>query len=406
MVKLKVNVNFYIIIIVLFFLGLCYNTSGDLMNIGIICEYNPFHYGHLYHLNKIKEMYPNSNIILVMSGWICERGDLSLIDKFKKADIALNYGVDLVVELPFKYIQSADYFAKGAIEILNKLKCDTIVFGSESNDINTLTNLANIQITNKDYNIKVKKYLNDGLNYPTAMSKSLKEITGEDIHKPNDLLGLSYIKEIIKNNYKIKPISIKRNNNYNSKDIEGKITSATSIRELIKNKKNFKDYVPSYSYKYLKNTIFFEDYFDYLKYKIICCNDLTMYHGVDEKLKNRINKYISISNTLDELILNIKTKNYTYNRIKRTFIYILFSIEKKDLINLDLEYIRILGFNNNGKHLLNEIKKDIDIPLITNYNDKYLNKDLKINTILSLNNKIKDKKSFIEIEYKNRPIIK
>ena len=376
------------------------------MNVGIICEYNPFHYGHLYHLKKIKKMYPNSNIVLVMSGWICERGDLSLIDKFKKADIALNYGVDLVVELPFKYAQSADYFAKGAIEILNKLKCNILVFGSESNDIDFLTGLANIGLNNKEYDLLVKKYINEGLNYPTAMSKALKTISGKTITEPNDLLGLSYIKEIIKNKYTIKPICIKRIGNYNSKNIEGKITSATSIRELIKENKNIKDYVPKYSYKCLKNTIFLEDYFDYLKYKIISSNDLTTYQGVDEKLKNRINKYIFKSNNLDELILNVKVKNYTYNRIKRTLIYILLSIEKKDIYSLDLEYIRILGFNNNGKNLLNKIKKDIDIPIITNYNDKYLNKELKINNILSLNNKIKDKQSFIEKEYKNRPIIK
>ena len=169
---------------------MCYNTSGDLMNIGIICEYNPFHYGHLYHLNKIKEMYPNSNIILALTGWINERGDLSLIDKFKKADIALHYGVDLVVELPIKYMGSADYFAKGSIDILNKLDCDTLIFGSESNDIETLTSLANIQLKDKKYNKLVKKYLDLGINYPTAMSKALKDISNKTVNTPNDILGL------------------------------------------------------------------------------------------------------------------------------------------------------------------------------------------------------------------------
>ena len=164
------------------------------MNIGIICEYNPFHYGHLYHVNKIKEMYPDSNIILVMSGWITERGDLSLIDKFKKSEIALSYGVNLVVELPFKYIQSADYFAKGAISILNKLNCDVIVFGSESNNVDNLINLANIQLNNKKYDKLVKDYLKEGINYPTAMSKALKTISGNTVDTPNDILGLSYVK--------------------------------------------------------------------------------------------------------------------------------------------------------------------------------------------------------------------
>jgi len=376
------------------------------MNIGIICEYNPFHYGHLYHLRKIKEMYPNSNIILVMSGWITERGDLSLIDKFKKADIAINYGVDLVVELPFKYIQSADYFAKGAVEILNKLGCNTIVFGSESNDIENLKYLANTQLNNKNYDKLVKEYVNEGINYPTALSKALKTISGKTVDTPNDLLGLSYIKEIIKNNYDIIPISIKRNSDYNSKTIEGKITSATSIRELLKKKKSIKKYVPKYSYKYLKDVLFVDDYFNYLKYKIISSNDLTIYQGIDIELSNRIYKYIDTSNTMEQLIQNIKTKRYTYNRIKRSLTYILLSITKEDCKNLNLEYIRILGFNDKGKEHLNKIKRDVDIPILTNYNNKYLEKDLIINKIISLNKKIKNKNKFIEIEYKNKPIIK
>jgi len=376
------------------------------MNIGIICEYNPFHYGHLYHLNKIKEMYPDSNIILVMSGWITERGDLSLIDKFKKTDIALNYGVNLVVELPFKFIQSADYFAKGAIEILNKLKCNIIVFGSESNNVQDLINLAEIQLNNKEYNKLVKKYINDGINYPTAMSQALKDICGKTVSAPNDLLGLSYVKEILKNKYDIMPITIKRDSDFNSKTIEGKITSASSIRELIKKNKCVKRYVPKYSYKYLKNCIFIEDYFDYLKYKIISCDNLTIYQGVDEKISNRIKKFINESSCLDGLLNNIKSKSYTYNRLKRTLTYILLSITKEDCKNLDLEYIRVLGFNNKGKEFLNKIKKDIDIPILTNYEDKYLNKDLKINTIISLNKKIKDKRAFIEKEYKEKPIIR
>ncbi len=376
------------------------------MNIGIICEYNPFHYGHLYHLKKIKETFPNSNIILVMSGWITERGELSVMDKFKKTDIALNYGVNIVVELPFKFIQSADYFAKGAIEILNKLKCDTIVFGSESNNIDELINLANIQLYNKEYNSLVKKYMDEGINYPTALSKSLKTISGTTVNSPNDLLGLSYVKEIIRNNYNIKPFTIKRNSNYNSKEIEGKITSATSIRELLKKGKNTKKYVPKLTYKYLDNPIFVDDYFDYLKYKIISSSDLTIYQSIDDNISNRIKKFINEANTLDELLSLIKTKRYTYNRLKRSLTYILLEITKNDCNNLDLEYIRILGFDKIGAYYLNKIKKDIDIPILTNYQDKYLNKDLKINTIISLNKKINDKKNFIEKEFKQKPIIR
>ena len=374
------------------------------MNIGIICEYNPFHYGHIYHINKIKEMYPDSNIILVLSGPICERGDLSTINKFDKADIALNY-VDLVIELPLKFIQSADIFAKGSIEILNKLKCEKIVFGSESNDIELLTTLAKTQINNKEFDELVKEYASNGLNYPTALSKSLKDLTGKTIDTPNDMLGITYIKEIIKNNYNIEPITIKRTTDYNSKEIEGKITSANSIRELIKENKDLKEYIPKEEYKYLNNPIFLEDYFDYLKYQIIINKDLTIFQDIDEDLSNRINKYIASSNNLDELINNIKTKRYTYNKIKRILTYILFNIKKED-INNKLDYIRVLGFNKRGKDILNKVKKEIDILILTNYDNKYLNKDLEITKILSLNPKIKNKTEYIEREYKQKPIIR
>lgn len=375
------------------------------MNIGIICEYNPFHFGHIYHINKIKEMYPDSNIILVLSGAICQRGDLSIINKFDKADIALEFGVDLVVELPFKFIQSADIFAKGSIEILNKLKCKKIVFGSESNDIELLTTLAKTQIYNKNFDKLVKEYTSNGLNYPTALSKSLKKLVGKTVDTPNDILGITYIKEIIKNNYNIEPITIKRTTDYNSKKIEGKISSATSIRELIKERKDYKKYVPKYTHKYLDNPIFLDDYFDYIKYQIIISEDLTIFQDIDEDLSNRIKKYINSSNNLDELINNIKTKRYTYNKIKRILTYILFNIKKED-INNKLEYIRILGFNKKGKEILNKTKKEIDIPILTNYDNKYLSKDLEIIKILSLNPNIKNKLKYIEKEYKQKPIMR
>ena len=375
------------------------------MNIGIIAEYNPFHYGHLYHLKKIKEMYTNSNIILVLSGPITERGDLSIYSKWDKTFVALQSNVDLVVELPIKYIQSADWFSKGAIGILNKLGCDTIVFGSESNDVELLKNLANIQLNNKEYDNVVKKYLDEGLNYPTAMSKALSMFSKTTINTPNDLLGLSYVKEIIKNNYDINPITIKRTNNYNSKKIEGKITSATSIRELLRNNKSIKKYIPKYSYEFIKNPIFIDDYFSYMKYKIITEDDLTKYQGIDNILQNRIKKFINDSNNLDELINNIKTKRYTYNRIKRALIIILFSLEKIEYTNMELEYIRVLGFSSKGKNILNKIKKTIDIPLLTTFDPKYLKLDFKINNILSLNKNIINKKEFIEKEFKQKPII-
>ena len=115
------------------------------MAVGIICEYNPFHNGHIYHLEKVKDLAKDEPIILVLSGNFTQRGNVSIIEKYDKAKIALDYGVDLVIELPFPFAtQSSDFFAKGSVKLLNELKCNKLIFGSESNNVNDLTNLDNI----------------------------------------------------------------------------------------------------------------------------------------------------------------------------------------------------------------------------------------------------------------------
>ena len=153
--------------------------------IGVICEYNPFHLGHAYQLKKIKEMYPNSIIIVVCSTNFTQRGDVSVLNKWDKTKIALENGVDIVLELPFGYAtQSSDIFAKGALEILNHVQVDTLVFGSETNNISNLIELAKIQLNNNQYNLAVKKHLKNGINYPTALSKALLDIANKTINKP------------------------------------------------------------------------------------------------------------------------------------------------------------------------------------------------------------------------------
>ena len=358
-------------------------------SVGIICEYNPFHNGHLHHLEKVKEIFPQHLIVLIMSPTFTERGEISVINKFDKTKIALNYGVDIVVELPFPFAsQSADIFAKGAISLLNRLKCEYLVFGSESNDVDTLMSLAKSQIDNSKYDNLVKEYLDNGLNYPTAMSKALKEVNGNTINNPNDLLGLSYIKEIIKNKYNIIPITIKRTNDYHSLKRINKIISASAIRNLIREKKSFKKYVPKYSYKFIDKFNHNNKLFEVLKYKIISTNDLSKYQTVDEGIENRIKKYINVSNNLNELITNIKTKRYTYNKISRMLIHILCDFTKEEANNFkDISYIRILGFSTNGQKYLQQLKKESNIPIITNpknYDDKMLILEHKITDIYNL----------------------
>ena len=374
------------------------------MAVGIICEYSPFHNGHIYHLEKVKELAKDEPIILVMSGNYTQRGNISIIEKYDKASIALKYGADLVIELPFQFAtQSSDYFAKGSIKILNELKCKKLVFGSESNNVNELINLANIQLNNKEYESIVKNEINKGINYPTAMSNALNKISKSTINTPNDLLGLSYVKEILKNNYDIEPITIKRNNDYNSKKIDGNITSATSIREAIKNKQKIDNTLPKESLKKIRN-IDENIYFTLLKYKILSDTDLSIYQTVDEGLDNKLIKEINNSNNLDELINKIKSKRYTYNKISRMLTHIICSFTKEEnKNNYEIKYIRILGLSNKGKNYLNKIKKDISIPIITNIkksNIDLLKIELRVDNIYNLLTNNKDNL------YSKKPIIK
>lgn len=380
--------------------------------IGIICEYNPFHNGHIYHINKIKELYPDSMIILVLSGNFTERGIPSIIDKWDKTEISLNHGIDLVVELPFPFAtQSADIFAKGAIAILKELKVDYLIFGSENNDINNLINLANISNDNINYQKKVKEYLNNGINYPTALSKAFGDFSKDNITTPNDLLGLSYVKEILKQKANIKPLTIKRTNNYHSNHITDKISSATGIRNDLIRGKSIKKAVPKDVYKVLKKKLFTQnDYLPYLKYKIDTTDDLSIFQTVDEGIENRIKKFIHEVKTWDELVTKIKTKRYTYNKINRMLIHILcdFTKEKaKQFINIT--YIRVLGFNEIGKLYLNKIKKDINIPIITTFSksdDEMLKFEMKTTCVYASILTEDKKNELIKQEYQNKPKMK
>lgn len=383
------------------------------MNIvGIVAEYNPFHNGHLYQIKKIKEMYPDSLIIIVMGGNYLQRGEISVLDKYDKTKISLEYGVDIVLELPFNFAtQSADKFALGSIKILNEFKIDTLVFGSESNDIDSFIELAKIQLNDNKYNDIVKSLLDEGYNYPTALSTALKQITKKEITTPNDILGLSYVREIIRNNYNITPVSIKRTNDYHDLDSNENIISASNIRNKLLSNNDCINYVPEITYHYINNKAIYSmnDYFPYLKYKIISnINNLDKYMTVDEGIENRISKSIYKSNNYDELIEFVKTKRYTYNKLSRMFCHILTGFKKEDNTD-EIKSIRILGLSNEGKKYLGKIKKEITIPLITKFSD-YSNSErdfeLKLAYIYSLPFESDERKKYLETIINSKVIIK
>ncbi len=340
-----------------------------MIKVGVIAEYNPFHNGHLYHLNKVKEMFKDAYLILVLIGNFTERADASIINKWDKTKIALKNGYNLVVELPYNIAtSSASIYAKGAIDILNKLKCNYLVFGSETNDVSLLKKLVNLTNNNEKYNSKVKKYLKEGYNYPKSCSLALKDISKVIIDKPNDVLALEYVRSIINTKSNITPISIKRTNDYNDTNIKSNITSATSIRKNINNKSIIKNTMPSYVLKTI-NYVNYKDYFKFLKYKIITSDDLNNILDTDDGILNKLKKVIVNAKDLNDLILKVKSKKYSYNRIKRMLLHILTNT-KKDY-DTNINYIRVLGFDNKGKEILNSVKKQIDVPIITKYKKTY-----------------------------------
>ncbi len=378
-------------------------------NIGIIAEYNPFHLGHLYQIKKVKEKFPNSRIIVLVSSYFSQRGELIMCDKWERTKVLLDNMVDLVVEFPFAYAsQSADTFAKYAVKILGILQINYLIFGVEQLDVESIHEMALLQINNKEYDTLVKELLDSGYNYPTATGTAIKKMMSRKIERPNDILALAYMKEIIRQNLPIIPIGIKRTNNYHDTNVKDDIISGSAIRNLLKEEKDIDKYVVSEEGIYKYKEVNREKLFPLLKYQIINnSQDLEKYNMVNEGIENRIKKVIVKAKSWEELVFMIKTKRYTYNSINRMLVHILTNFTKEENNKIELDYIRILGFTINGQRHLNEIKKDIDIPIITRYKEGIsllLDIEFRVNNIYSL--LVNENEEFIRREYTNRPIIK
>ncbi len=250
----------------------------------------------------------------------------------------------------------------------------------------------------------VKKYLDMGINYPTALSKAVKDILNIEISKPNDLLALSYIKQVMLINDNIDVINIKRTNDYHGTVVENNIVNASLIRKYLKENNDISNFIPSYNLDYIYNDADIENFYSLLKYQIINNNDcLDKFLDIDEGIENRIKKYIYISDSWKELVNNIKTKRYTYNKINRMLIHILTNLTKEEVKEMEINYVRVLGFNKRGREYLNKIKKEISI--VTNYKNNIsllFDLEYRISCIYAL----KIDKKLVKEEYSHNPIIK
>jgi predicted nucleotidyltransferase len=366
------------------------------MNIsGIIVEYNPLHNGHLYHINKTKELTNCDALICVMSGNFAQRGIPSSIDKWTKTKMALNNGVDLVIEIPTIYsVSSAEFFSYGSVSLLNSLGIvDNICFGSEHGDINDIYNISNILLQEPaEFKSLLKTYLSQGLVFPQARANALYDylinsnmdisnlLLDDFLNSSNNILGIEYCKSLIKLNSSITPYTLKREGaSYNSNLLHNEFSSATSIRKFVRESgclTQLEGHVPSsvlaeIQNLYSKNYKFtFEDsMFPYIKHKSFTSkNSLINLPDVSEGLDNKIIKSLQNNMSYHSAMADMKSKRYTFSRLSRILCQYFIGFDNfdtKNLRSMPCPYARVLGFNSNGKSILKSIKSNSDIPLYT-----------------------------------------
>lgn len=377
---------------------------------GIIVEYNPFHQGHKYHIEKSIKKTKSKYIIAVMSGHFTQRGMPAICDKWKRAKMAIANGVDLLIELPLVYaIRSAESFASGAIQLLDKTEIiDNVVFGSELGEIDTLKKVAKLLISDNNYFAnRLKKYLAEGNPYPDARNKALIDLikiekNNEDFTNlnlfeiltgSNNILAIEYLKAKYKNNLNLDLKTIKRiGEGYHSKNLNTNIISATAIRQSIYNNEieKIKDTIPNPSYQLLKDEIKKDkipiniDNLGILlisKIRSLPANKLGTYLDINHNLAQRIKTAADQSGNYKQLLYNLNTRSYTKTRFQRLLLNILFNLDKTYINKIDSkgpQYIRILGFSENGQKLLKEIKEKSSLPVIVSPKE-YLN-EVDINT--------------------------
>lgn len=338
----------------------------------IISEYNPFHFGHLYHLNESISQTDTDFKVAIISGNFVQRGEPSIINKWEKAKVALSASFDLVLELPTLYaISSAENFANGSIKIADQIGSNYISFGSESGDLEKLKKLSSLINKNeKEYITNVKEKIAEGFSYPKSQELVIDKMFGNEflgVCKPNNILGLEYLKSLNAISSNITPITVKRDlDKSSSSDVRALLrTSGFKIEDL-------KNSIPDFSYEVLAENI--ENGNAVLSLKAFEKEIIYILRTIDnEKLKNipdvpenmlsNLKKIACSTNSLDELITVLKNKSITQARIQRILLYILLGITKSDmeLSKRITPYVRVLGMSENGKKILSDISKDINV---------------------------------------------
>lgn len=340
---------------------------------GIVSEFNPFHRGHEYIINKSREK-GATHIVCVMSGNFVQRGETAVINKWSRAKAAVECGADLVIELPTPYAMSgAEKFASGAVGLLNNLNCiDYISFGAENEDISSLSKISSFLLSD-EFSDKIKTETNNGISFANARTNVIEKTFGEkyaDIIKtPNNILGIEYIKKLISLNSKITPIAIERiNSSHDSEEANG--FSASAIRKSILNNSFDENMVPKKAYEIFKN----ENFSSLEKLEIailsylrsVSPESLKNLYDISEGIENKIISAAKEATSLTELYSLIKSKRYSHARIRRLVLSAFLQIEKTEH---EIPYVKVLAFNDKGIEILRKIKEKSALPIITKHSD-------------------------------------
>ncbi len=312
----------------------------------VICEFNPFHNGHKFLLEKIKEEFADE-VVCIMSGSFVQRGDIAITDKYARARAALENGADMVIELPTVYaVSAAQVFAKSGVQIAYELGCEKLCFGSENSleELYSLLDVLDAQETQK----KIAGYMNDGDYYPLALSKAVGNDLSEIVCKPNNILALEYIRAC--RSYGIEPIAIKRIGvGHDDTEVCGNIASATKIRELLINGEDCSPYTPMR----ISEPCQLSDIDQIICYLLRSKKpgDTEGIAGISEGLNHRLHKCAVENRSVDEILAAAKTKRYTMARLRRAVISVCLNITD-EMQHREVPYIRVLAVRKNKAHLI------------------------------------------------------
>lgn len=376
---------------------------------GIIAEYNPFHNGHAYQLQKAKELSGADVMVVCMSGNFLQRGEPAIVDKWSRAQMALEAGADIVIELPVAFsVQPADYFARGAVALFQSMQVDAFSFGAESGQAKDFIDAAHAYYEKEsEIDAAFQEMKGSGETYPQTIQKAIRSVLPDlhlDLSQPNNTLGFSYAKENSQYDHPMEIFVVPRKSAQHRDEELGEemFSSATAIRrKMLDDTYSLDDlssFVPESTLKGLKDEEFYqwEKLWPLLKYQLMVqpLSDLQEIYQMSEGIEYRLKEMVVESHSMNEFLEKIKSKRNTWTRMQRLMVYTLLQMKETEMQEQikHPKAIHLLGFTTTGRKYLKEYRKEITLPVLSNvnrYNKEEWSFDIRAGEIYRLMNDVK-----------------